>query len=124
MISNPYYKPYWDSSNELEHYGVKGMKWGKSKKKSDFELRNTQFKDIKVGETVDWIKVNFEWDEKSRTLKAPAIEIRTKGQMQLAKSRLKQISKTPIKSIGTKIVEFGKKVISSILLNLKNQNRN
>lgn len=25
---NPYYEPYWLNSDELEHYGVKGMKWG------------------------------------------------------------------------------------------------
>ena len=25
---NPYYEPYWTDSNSLEHYGVKGMKWG------------------------------------------------------------------------------------------------
>lgn len=29
---NPYYQPYLSCSNELEHYGVKGMKWGKTKK--------------------------------------------------------------------------------------------
>lgn len=25
---NPYYKPYWLNNDELEHYGVKGMRWG------------------------------------------------------------------------------------------------
>lgn len=25
---NPYYEPYWLNEDELEHYGVKGMKWG------------------------------------------------------------------------------------------------
>lgn len=25
---NPYYKPYWLQSNELEHYGILGMRWG------------------------------------------------------------------------------------------------
>lgn len=25
---NPYYEPYWLNDEELEHYGVKGMRWG------------------------------------------------------------------------------------------------
>lgn len=39
-MSNPYYKPYWSSSDELEHYGVKGMKWGKKKTIRFFNLIN------------------------------------------------------------------------------------
>lgn len=27
-MNSPYYKPYWLNDDELEHYGVKGMKWG------------------------------------------------------------------------------------------------
>lgn len=28
MYENPFYEPYWVSEEELEHYGVLGMKWG------------------------------------------------------------------------------------------------
>lgn len=28
MHENPFYEPYWDQSNDLEHYGILGMKWG------------------------------------------------------------------------------------------------
>lgn len=28
MYENPFYNPYWVSEEELEHFGVKGMKWG------------------------------------------------------------------------------------------------
>lgn len=34
MSGNPYYQPYW-AENELEHYGVKGMRWGVRKKEDD-----------------------------------------------------------------------------------------
>lgn len=28
MYANSFYQPYWENVRELEHYGVKGMKWG------------------------------------------------------------------------------------------------
>lgn len=28
MYANPYYTPYYENEDELEHFGVKGMKWG------------------------------------------------------------------------------------------------
>lgn len=28
MYENPFYESYWTSEEELEHFGVKGMKWG------------------------------------------------------------------------------------------------
>lgn len=28
MYATPYYQPYWIDDEELEHFGVKGMKWG------------------------------------------------------------------------------------------------
>lgn len=28
MNANPYYQPYWLIDDELEHHGIKGMKWG------------------------------------------------------------------------------------------------
>lgn len=116
---NPYYKPYWDSSSELEHYGIKGMKWG-TKKKTKLELRNTEFKDVKVGETIAWIGANFEWDDNSRTIKAPSIEARAKSKMNKVKRKLKEIAKVRVDSIGDKIIKFGQKVISSILPKFKN----
>lgn len=50
MYGSPYYKPYWLKDNELEHYGVKGMKWGirkdeetpsKNSKKALFSLEKS-----------------------------------------------------------------------------------
>lgn len=32
---NPYYEPYWLNVEELEHYGVKGMRWGKHVKSNE-----------------------------------------------------------------------------------------
>lgn len=36
---NPYYEPYWLNDEELEHFGVKGMKWGKRKKEDPAKLK-------------------------------------------------------------------------------------
>lgn len=50
-----YYQPYW-TNDELEHYGVKGMKWGK--KRTPQELKDTKFSDIKVSETINYLRAN------------------------------------------------------------------
>lgn len=117
-----YYKPYWDSSDELEHVGVKGMKWGK--KKTQAQLQSTPFKKTTVGETGAWIAANFQWDPESKTLKAPAITARTSAKMNTAKTKLKLIAKDSANSLSSKIVAFGQKIVDSILSKFKkNQNR-
>lgn len=52
-----YYEPYWLQSNELEHYGVKGMRWGIRNEKED--LTTKSFRDIKLSDTARWFRVNY-----------------------------------------------------------------
>lgn len=54
MVS--YYQPYWLQSNELEHYGVKGMRWGVRNEKEDISKKS--FKDIKLSDTSRWLRSN------------------------------------------------------------------
>lgn len=57
------------SANSLEHYGVKGMKWDKSKrKKTQKDYASTSFWDISPVELPAWRKAQQE--KKNRFLEA------------------------------------------------------
>lgn len=117
-MHNPYYKPYWDSSEELEHYGVKGMTWGK--KKTKLQLQDTKFENVKVGETLDWLAANFAWDSDSKTIKAPAISARNRAQIIKAKVKIRSLAKDSVNSLSNKITNFGQSIVNSILAKFKN----
>lgn len=91
-----YYQPYWLQSNELEHYGIKGMKWGK--KKNPYELVKTDFNNLKVGETIDYIVAKDKYDTLAY---GPWIDTNAK------KINMTRVRKT-IKSTGSKNCQVSK----------------
>lgn len=118
MNSNPYYQPYWNPSDELEHYGVLGMKWGKKKAKTNSELVGAKFGDVKVYQTGAWIDANNIKLPSHQEMRAAVKNVREnkliqKGVASVAKTLAKE-GKKAVKAISQKVVNLGKKVIDTI----------
>lgn len=107
-----YYQPYWIDNNELEHYGVKGMKWGK--KRTPQELKDTKFSDAKVSETVNYLRAN--------PVELPDVQViadnqvaKTKKKTRVTKTVIRTTGKIKIKNMNNSISYFGKQIINKIL---------
>lgn len=108
-----YYHPYWLQSDELEHYGVKGMKWGK--KKSPYQLAKTEFKDVKVGETLDWIKARNVYKTATEPGGGWWDPDTKKVNMKTVRKTIKSVGSKSVSSIGGSTLSFGKKIVDYIL---------
>lgn len=126
---NPYYQPYWDQPNELEHYGVKGMKW--SKKRLPQQLKGVPFGQVTVEETANWLKVNkidapkFSfWNSETKTLNLPKPELKSSSSLlSKIKTGLNKIKKTLSKIGGKSTKSLNKNTTKtglSLLQKIKN----
>lgn len=106
-----YYQPYW-TNDELEHYGVKGMKWGK--KRTPQELKDTKFLDAKVSETVNYLRVNpVEFPNIQAIMDDQIAKIKKKTRV--TKAVIRSTGKIKIKNMSNSISYLGKQVINKIL---------
>lgn len=103
---------------ELEHYGTKGMQWGK--KKTPEQLKNQSFGQTKVYETVDWLKANsnkktsIPWGNVQLLKSTPqAVQDNViKQNLQKAKKALFAIGGKKTSSLKKSTVAKGEKAIS------------
>lgn len=114
-------------TNELEHYGVKGMKW--RKKRSVEELKGVGFGSVQVGETVDWFKANpwdlsKYWNSKTRTLNIPKPNLKSENSLiAKIKTGLNKIKQT-LSKIGGKSTKALDKNTTKSGLNLLQKIKN
>lgn len=111
-MSNPYYKPYWDFSNELEHYGIKGMKW---RKKTKFQLKNTKFKDIKVYETASWLSANYGDLFKGFETKQTKSNSKANNVLKKANEKLLQLNDVTLKELNKSTESLGQNIVNKFL---------
>lgn len=118
-MRNSYYQPCWiPPSNELEHYGVKGMKWGKNKKRSVEELKGVPFGDVRVYETASWLKANKDKNNQSKSIVS-----KIKNAVSTVKNGLANIKKT-LNNVGKKLSSsLNNKTVSTGLNALKKINK-
>lgn len=123
-MTNPYYQPYWNpyQFNELEHYGILGMKWGKKKGKAITDFKNTKFGDVKLYETGSWLAANPlpTLDDVHASIKtAQENKVLQKGIASVSKTLAKNGKKT-LKSLARKVIALGTKLIYKF----RNRNKN
>lgn len=101
---------------ELEHYGTKGMQWGK--KKTPEQLKNQSFGQTKVYETIDWLK-NQSWPSipwgNVQLVKTPPQAVQDnaiKQNLQKAKKALFTIGGKKTGSLKKSTVTKGEKAIA------------
>lgn len=111
-----YYQPYWTEPDELEHYGVKGMRWGK--KRETKSLAGQSFFDTKTIDTVAWFKANpgVIGDLSSffdRPTPRKTTDNTIKRKLSNIRKSLRSVFTTPIGKIRQTTVNKGSKVIQN-----------
>lgn len=92
MNGNPYYKPYYQDSNSLEHYGVAGMKWRERKRTQHELLRSEGYR-------------NSETYRKSQEAKRSAKNAGVSRGVQ--KARIKVSGSSKVSKLADDVVEAG-----------------
>lgn len=110
-------------SYELEHYGVKGMKWDQSKLKGTTKktesLKGKSFFDTKVYQTNQWLKDNgykSPVDVALNAVKSIIPKRRSSGDdLAKAMQRVNAQGKTFIKNMSSKTISVGTEIITKYL---------
>lgn len=103
-----YYQPYWSYPDELEYYGVKGMKWGA--RRTPAELKGVKFSETKVSEIGNWLLANpiqFPDVKASATISYDKAKKSSKA--------MRSAAKVKVSSLKMPLIELGKKFINAVL---------
>lgn len=142
---NGFYYPYWLNNEALEHYGVKGMKWDFSKRRTKFQLKDVEFGEVRIFEILDWLSANKNKSDKdSLSMSNLNISIPTnsskykvaksypsitepltkaissfKSSVDKAQKRIRDARKKYVNSLDKVTIAIGTGAISAILHNMK-----
>lgn len=108
--------------SELEHYGVKGMKW-RQRERVIQNLSNQSLLETKVYQTPQWLKDNgydISLDAAINALKSIIPKRRSSGRdIANAMKRVNQQGKVSIRKMNTDKVKNGQKVVKRFVKNSK-----
>lgn len=107
MYENPFYEPYWVSEEELEHFGVKGMKWGiRRYQNADGTLTEAGKKKLEKYKTKEYTRVSklkdkaiTNYERASYKRKSKGLSIESKNEA--VKKSIKETYEKELKMIKT-----------------------
>lgn len=105
--------------NTLEHYGVKGMKWKRTKTPQPENLQGTSLLETKVYQTPQWLRDNgyhLSVTDALNALKSLIPKRRSSGKdIQDAFKRVNRQGGVSVRKLSTARVSLGKEVISRFI---------